>query len=187
MITGLPSPFVTLAAMGPNQSGLEYLGGAKLAAAATTLTTPTLPARDVLMVFGNWAALGAAAIPGVRMNGDSTAAYWHRQFSAGDLAGQLTFADRGVASQTLVELWFQATQRPGSFLMVIANRLATSKALFFQPSISTGTAAAVPSIVIGAGEYVNTAAQVTSLTMTTAAGTTLGVGSSLQVFGRDFP
>ena len=189
MISGMPSPLVSLAAMGPNQTGLEYLGGGKLNSAAASYTTPTFPARDVLMIFGNWSSLSTAAIPGVRFNAVSTASYWHRQFSAGDLAGQLTFANRQTptAGANIIELWFEAVTRPGSFLMVASNRLATSKGVFFSPSISTGSAAAVPSVVIGSGEFVNTTAQITSMTITSAVATTFAAGTGLQLFGRNFP
>lgn len=187
MISGLPSPLVSLLAMGPNQTGLEYLGGAKAAGPVASLATPTFAARDVLMIFGNWGLLSAAAIPGLRFNGVSTATYWHRQFSAGDLAGQLTFANRQTPSATLAELWHLATVQPGSFLAVVSNRLATSKGLFFSPSLSTGSAAAVPVVVIGSGEMVNTTTQITSVAMTSAVATTFPAGSGLQVFGRNFP
>ena len=187
MISGLPSPLVSLLAMGPNQTGLEYLAGAKASAGVASLSTPTFPARDVLMIFGNWGTLPAAVFPGLRFNGVATTTYWHRQFSAGDLVGQLTFANRQTPSATLVELWFQAITAPGSFLMVVSNRLATSKGLFFSPSLSTGSAAAVPTIVIGSGEMVNTTTQITSVTLTSATATTFPVGSGLQVFGRNLP
>jgi hypothetical protein len=169
--------------------GWEFLGSTVLGGAAVTTATLTVAAKDELMIVFRVVSLSASDTVGVRFNGDTAANYWWRGITSVKTAtsgSAPAFVDTFTASTNRVVLYPLAgtTQLDGS--MRVSNRLATTKLCAIDASVGSAAAATVPTTLItGSGEWINTAAQITSVVMLSTGGTaTLAAGSGFAVFGR---
>lgn len=188
MMSMLPGAVVAAPQVASTALGLEYLGGVKSTSPVASIVTPTFGARDGLIVFVGITGLSAAAHVGLRCNGLATAVYWSRTFSSSGLAaGLVTFGNNQLASQPEIDLeGGTSTNLHRHWFVTFSNRLAMAKTASWQGSLGSATNAPVTSI-LGAGEWVNTTAQITSLTLVALSGATLNAGCRLHVFGRNYP
>jgi hypothetical protein len=70
--------------------------------------------------------------------------------------------------------------------MVITNPLAKSKVITISTQIGNGNSTAEGVLNLGGvGEWINTTAQITSISMLTKAGQTMGAGSGFVVWGTN--
>lgn len=173
-----------LGMMLPDLSSLEYLGGASGSGSAS-ITASNLPARDVLILMGRVPVFAAAADLYLRFNGDTAANYWGRSFSSADVIGAATFSNTETVSATSIQMDVAGAVPARHILAIIQNRLATTKMVSGQVTVDSGATNAVSPIQISGGEWVNTTAQITSITLTTAATVVFGAGSAFGVFGRN--
>lgn len=185
----LPGAVVAAPQVASTALGLEYLGGIKATTAGlASITTPTFPARDAIMVFVGITGLSAAAHVALRCNADVATNYWHRTFSSSGLAaGLVTFSNTQAATQTEIDLeGGSSTALHRHWFVNFSNRLAMPKTASWQGSLGSATNDPVTSI-LGAAEWVNTTAQITSLTLLGLSGATLNAWCRLHVFGRNYP
>ncbi|GEM_PF-3853222 len=169
-----------------NSGAWVDLGGLVLGSAAVTTGVLTIPAYDLLRVSVRVTGYSGSDIASLRFNADAGANYWSRYLSAA--AGVATLTNNVNVSQTLARLFAVGItlQRSGVFL--ITNRAATSKVGCSMGQDGSGAAGTSAGLSFGGFEWVNTAAQITSIEMRTAGGSiTLSAGSGFAVEGRNLP
>ena len=163
--------------------GLEFLNEVVLAADATTTGAITIEARDLLLVVYRIVGYSAAGKASLRFNADSAGNYWDRSLSSAQ--GATTFTNTQTASTTLIRLARVSVTTGRVGYAIIANKLATSKLVKFMTDTSTAAAATVGTVELGAGEWINTAAQITSIEMLLPAAGNLLAGTGFSVYGRN--
>jgi parallel beta-helix repeat protein len=169
--------------------GFECLGSTSLGGAAVTTGTVTIPARDELMIIFQVPSLSGADTVGLRFNGDTGNNYWWRHITSVKTTTSGTapaFIDTFLASTSRIVLYPITHTLELVGKLIITNRSATAKIASINSTINSGAAATVPTMNIGgAGEWVNTAAQITSVVMLTTGGVnTMPAGSGFAVYGR---
>lgn len=164
---------------------LEFLGSTRLAGAAVSTGALTIAARDELLVKVIVTGYSGADIASLRFNGDAGANYNSRYIHS--VAGGVVLTNNQNVSQTLMRLFAIGVTTARSAWLAINNRLATAKGVQVNPFSPSGAAGTAPGVEFGGGEWVNTAAQITSIEMRTAGGAnTLSAGSGLMVWGRNY-
>lgn len=164
--------------------GMEFLGATLMAADATTTAVVTIPRRDVLVILVRVVGYsGGGDIAALRFNADAGANYWSRYLTAA--AGVATLTNQVNVSQAFARLFGVAITTGRSAIIHVSNRLGTSKSGAVRGQSGTGAAATSATLEFGGFEWVNTAAQISSVTMLTAAGQNLLTGSGFAVFGRN--
>ena len=173
----MPAGFV------PFGDGWVSLGATVLAGAAGTTAVVEFTPMDMLMVHYLVTGYGGAGdIASLRFNGDSGANYWDRHLHS--VAGGATFANVVNVSTTLIRLAAVASTLQRSGIVQISNFRTTSKVCAIVNQTSTGAPGTSASLeAVGGGEWVNTAQQIRSITMITAAGANLNAGSGFAIFG----
>jgi hypothetical protein len=168
--------------------GFEYLGGARLTAAGTTLTA-TLLARDGIQI--NILIAGMAALGEIRLRvgtgtPDAGAVYWYKPFTSGQFVGVATFASPALASQTSIMLNANTQTLDASHIVVMGgNRGATTKPIMWQATYGSGAVGTIPTVGMGSGEWVNTTGQITSVQVFST--TNMLAGTTIMGFGRNYP
>lgn len=159
-------------------SGMEYLGGTKLGAAANSFGNITIPARDILIVVVSSVLTANALI--MRFNADSGATYdWIYNTATTANSWSNTLSD----SDTSILLGTQDTN-PCLTHMVIQNITAARKSVIMTRSRATTTMTAYEGLFRGVWE--NTTAQITSIeVLSSAAGNSIAADSSILIFGRN--
>lgn len=168
--------------------GLEYLAGGEyqVGAAPTSIGPVFFPARDVLMVIFRASSLSAADQLAFRFNEDAGANYWDRNLAAA--VGGATFAETATNTSTMIRAGRDLGTLPRIGILIVMNKINVPKPVTCQVAMGTGAAATVGDLQFGNGEWVNTTAPITSMTMLSAGGTaTFGVDTGLGVFGKDLP
>jgi len=158
-----------------------YLTGAVLTAAATSFPTLSFPAYNSLRVIVFTPSVGGSDMPALRFNGDSGANYNSRSVTVA--VGATLNTNTETASDTLIRLGVASAN--GRIAVVdIGNTLAANKPVVAYVAVLGANPATVSVIHAPvAGGWFNTAAQITSLSCLTQAGQTMGIGSSIQIFG----
>jgi parallel beta-helix repeat protein len=170
--------------------GWEFLGSTVLGSAAITTSVLTVDARDELMITFRVVSLSAGDTVGIRFNGDTGANYWWRGVTSVKTAtsgSAPALVDTFTASTTRVVLYPLSGTAQLVGTAAVTNRSATTKLVTVDASTGSAAAATVPTTLItGSGEWINTAAQITSVTMLTTGGTaTMAAGSGFVVHGRN--
>jgi len=179
-----------------NVGGWEMLWSGTLAAAATTLTSGTLAARDELLIAVRVTGQSAVDLPALRFNGDTAANYRSRYITVPAVSGVVVtdVPSTSTSAARLSGVPSVVTTMRRTMNVQINNRLADPKVGLVETGIGSAAAATQTGIDLsGQFEWVNTAAQITSvqlLTMTSAnpgaAGTgTFSAGTGFIVFGRN--
>ena len=165
-------------------AGYEFLASTVLTSAAQTTGAISFDARDLLLVQVRVTGYSGSDIASFRFNTDTGANYWSRYISAA--TGAVTLTNAQNTSQSLARLFAAGTTLQRSALVNITNNAGTSKVGRVEGQTSSGAAATAPVIEWGGFEWINTSAQITSITMLTAGGSiTLGIGSGFAVFGKN--
>lgn len=168
----------------PATGGMEFLGSTVLTGNAVTTGALTIAARDLLMVEVRVTGYSGADIAGLRFNGDTGANYWSRYINS--VAGGTVLTNNQNVSQTLARMFALTTTLQRSAIVNITNNLSTSKVGVVNGQTSTGAAATAGAVEFGGFEWVNTAAQITSIEMRTAGGAiTMPAGTGFAVWGRN--
>jgi hypothetical protein len=166
--------------------GFDFLGSIVLTGAAVTTGALTIAARDELMILVRVTSYsGGGDIASFRFNADSGANYWSRYLSAA--AGVATLTNNVNVSAALARIFAVSSTLSRTALVKINNRLGTSKVGAVAGQTGSGAAGTSAGLEFGGFEWVNTAAQITSIEMRTAGGAvTFGIGTGFQVFGRNY-
>lgn len=167
-----------------NPDGYDFLGSVKLASAAQTTGALTIAPRDLLLLQVRVTGYSGGDIASLRFNGDTAANYWSRHVSIA--AAGVTMTNAETASATLARLHPLTSTQQRSSIHAITNNATTSKVGTVHAQTSSGAAGTIPVLEFGGFEWVNTSAQITSITLLTAGGSiTLSAGSGFAVFGRN--
>lgn len=155
-----------------------------LTAAAANLGTLAIPAMNHLYVNVMSAGLSGSDSIIARFNADSGANYVTR--FATIAAGGVIVADAAFASATSLRLSPAATTQGQSIWLSINNFLSVSKQIDVRAPLFTGAVATAATLVIGgAGEWVNTTAQITSVQILLAGANNFNAGSSVTIWGSN--
>jgi hypothetical protein len=165
-------------------TGLEYLGSTVLSVAAASTSVVTIPARDYLEVYVRVSGYGGSDIASLRFNGDTANNYWSRYLNSA--AGGAVLANNQNVSQAMARLFAAGTTLGRAATVGITNRQANSKVGVVNGNTATNAAGTAGSIEFGGFEWVNTAAQITSIQMLTPGGQTMSAGSGFEVYGMNF-
>ena len=178
-------------------SGWHFLNSTKLAAAADRTATVTISStapRDVLLIVVRVTGYAANDIAAIRFGTDTAAIdaganYWHRHLVVASASA--TFVNCEVASATRIFVANNpaacgtGVQQQRSVIFECTNLATRSKACTITSMTSTGAAATVGIIDIGAGEWVNTASQIGKIELRTNGANNMNIGSGFAVFGRN--
>lgn len=178
---GAPSNLIGAATGSVSIEPGVFLEGATISANAASFPTISFPAYGSLDIRLNILGFSASDIVAVRFNSDSGTNYWDRNMTA--VAASVVFVDNPTASTTLIRVGIAGTKSITAKLFV-GNNLGVSKLVSGAVSMGTGAAATPGTAVVSmAGEWVNTAAQITSLTVLCVGANNLLAGSSIAVYG----
>jgi hypothetical protein len=167
-----------------NPLGYEFLGSYKFASSLQTSPAITIAPRDLLLIQVRVTGYSGSDIASLRFNGDSGTNYWSRSISVA--AGGTTMTNAQNASATLARLHPTGTTQQRSSLHAVTNFATKSKVGTISAQTSSGSAATIPELEFGGFEWVNTTAQITSVTLLTAGGSiTMPAGTGFAVFGRN--
>lgn len=173
-----------------NMRGWEFLASTVLGGAAVTTGAITVAARDELLIVFRVVSVSSSDTVGLRFNGDTGNNYWWRGITSVKTAtsgSAPAFVDTFLASTSRILVYPLAGTTQITGHAIVTNRSATTKVAAINSAIGSAAAATVPTtMVFGAGEWINTAAQITSVTMLSTGGAaTLATGSGFVVFGRN--
>lgn len=167
--------------------GWDYLASYVASGDVATSGALAIPARDELMIvirgvtpstLGGW--------PGLRFNGDSAANYRSRFLFAN--GGSTTLSNQDNLSKTSMPVSDTTGNIGGTLVIWISNLASLSKSAVIKGSTRSGSAASSAQMMLaGDGEWVNTAAQITSVELLAGSSTNvLGAGGAIAIFGRSF-
>lgn len=167
--------------------GWRLAGFWKAGSAAQTSGAITVPAFDELMIVCRVVSLSAGDIVALQFNSDTGNNYRSRYIVNNATSG-VTLTDVPTATTNMARLSGISDAGQRTITAVINNRLGTAKVGTVVSTLGTGSVSTQHKIDLAGGfEWVNTSAQITSVTMLTAGGTaTMATDSGFQVFGRDF-
>jgi hypothetical protein len=155
-----------------------------MASAAIASSVLTIPAREELFIMVTVTGLSVADVPALRFNGDAANNYWSRYISS--VAGGVVLVNNQNVSVPLARVaGVTFTQRRVAKVLMM-NQATHPKVGTVDAQTGSGVAATAGGIEFGGFEWVNTAAQITSIEMRSAGGTaTLSIGSGFTVLGRN--
>jgi hypothetical protein len=163
--------------------GWDFLAATQLGSAAATTGAITIPARHMLLVAVRVTSLSASDTAALRFNGDSGANYWDRQLSS--VPGGASWVNTQTLSTTQMRIMAPAGITGFARLIFLTNLATNPKVASWGGAIGTGAAGTAGNIGIGGGEWVNTAAQITTIELKSTGGSALlGANSGFAVFGR---
>jgi hypothetical protein len=167
-----------------NPQSWDFLTSFTFGSSLQTSGAISFDARDELWVVSRVTGYSGSDIASFRFNGDTSTNYWSRSISFA--AASTTATNAEFASATLARLHPTATTLQRSSSHLISNIATKSKVGTIQAQTGSGSAATIPVIEFGGFEWVNTSAQITSITMLTAGGSiTMAAGTGFAVFGRN--
>ena len=167
---------------------MERLGSLTLAGSAVTTGVLTIPARDLLFVLCRVTGYSNTDIASLRFNADSTVTNYTSSFITGTSATAPPVLARVNNAGTLGHIPIASTAIVvGRTSMISISNFATTRKVCKISSADEQTSATAATIDInGYGEWLNTAAQITSIEMRTSGGTnTLNAGSGFIVYGAN--
>lgn len=162
---------------------MDFLGSISMPSTAVSSSLLTIAARETLMFVIQIQGYGGSDVASLRFNSDSGVNYWQR--STADLLGSALTTNTQRPSQTLMELANASSTTNRIVTVICSNHKTTNKVCTMSEMTDTGSAATVGAIDNGGGEWFNTAAQITTVTLTTAGGQTLLASSSIAVYGNN--
>lgn len=168
--------------------GLERLGSVVLGSAAVTTGAITIPARDILIVVPRITGYSGSDIASLRFNADSTVTNYTSSFINATSASPPVLARVNNAG-TLGHIPLASTGitlgRMG--IASISNLAGARKVVQLSVNDEQSATTAATTDIWGFGEWLNTAAQITSIEMRTSGGSiTMNAGSGFVVYGANF-
>lgn len=155
-----------------------------LTAAAANLGTLTIPGMNHLYMQITSTGLSGSDFASIRFNGDTGANYVSRFATVA--AGGVTVVDAPFVSATAMRLTAISGTVGQSIWLSINNFATVSKQAIITGPLFTGAAATAATLVIGgAGEWVNTTAQITSVQVLIGGANNFNTGSSLTIWGSN--
>lgn len=167
-----------------NEPGMEFLNSVVLTASAVTTGAIQIPPRDILVLGVRVTGYSGNDIAALRFNGDAANNYWSRYHTS--VAGGVAFVNQQTTATNLARLFGLAVTTQRTAIVHIINPTTTSKVGAVRAQTSTGAAATAGTLESGGFEWINTAAQITTIEMRTAGGSvTMPAGTGFAVWGRN--
>lgn len=158
-----------------------FLEGATLSANAAAFPTISFPAFGSLDIRLSILGFSATDILTLRFNSDTGNNYWDRNVTA--VAGGVVFVDNPTTTTSQVRVGITGTKGVSARLTV-SNNLTVSKLISGVVALGTGAVGTAGTAVVSmAGEWINTTAQITSLSVLCAGANSFLSGSSIAVYG----
>lgn len=180
-VTNLSGLFVSLTDNRPDLSfnGLEFL----TAGVISTSGTVNFQARDWVEARIRVRFYNPADIISIQFNGDTGNNYCSRAVNMP--TGGIVWANPiDLTATDRIRLASSTTTGNRSIDLYFANALNKSKIAITRPGSTSGSSATGILLELSQGEWFNTTAQVTSITVTTAAASAMG--ADIAVFGKNF-
>lgn len=166
--------------------GWTLAGFWKAASALATSGAISIGTFDELMIVADIVSTSVADLPCLRFNGD-TATNYRSRYIVNNATSGTVLTDVPSTSATLAALTGLSSTGQRVFTANINNALSASKVGTVRGALASGSAATQAAMdLAGTIEWVNTTAQITSVTMLTSGGATMGTGSGFIVLGRNF-
>lgn len=166
---------------------MERLGSLKLGGSAVTTGVLTIPARDVLLVICRVTGYSGTDIASLRFNADSTITNYTSSFITGTSASPPVLARvNNVGTLGHIPIASTGITVGRTAIISISNFATTRKVCKIDSSDEQTSTTAGTIDINGYGEWLNTAAQITSIEMRTSGGSnTLNAGSGFVVYGAN--
>jgi len=180
-VTNLSGLFVSLTDNRPdvNYNGLEFL----VAGVIANTGTVTFQARDWVEARIRVRFYNPGDIISIQFNGDTGNNYVSRAVNMP--TGGIIWANPiDLTATDRIRLASTAITGNRSIDLYFANAANKSKIAITRPGSTTGSSATGIMMELSQGEWFNSTAQVTSITVTTAAGNSMG--ADIAVFGKNF-
>lgn len=162
----------------------DFLGSVKMGAAAITSGVLTIPAREELFIMATITGISAADVPAFRFNGDTATNYWSRYVSS--VASGVALVNNQNVSVSLARIAGVPFTTRRIAKVLIMNQATHTKVGTVDGQTGSGAAPTAGGIEFGGFEWVNTAAQITTLELRSAGATaTLSIGTGFTVLGRN--
>lgn len=161
----------------------EELARTTLSASADTITASSIPARKYLQVHLFLIATGGTISAGLSCNGD-TGTNYSRRYS---INGAADTTEVSIAGGTAVNIG-TSTAAANMWLVFNAINVAAREKLFIIPQAAdsnTAGAANAPNRREQIAKWANTAAQISSITITNGGAGDYASGSSIVILGHD--
>lgn len=156
----------------------QEIGRTTLGSAGDTITVSSLPARKYLRLIYFHIATGGTTTAVMTFNGDTGANYATRASS--DQGATAT-----ATSGTSVAIQSTAFQSDVAAIIDILNVATVAKSVIIRAEIIAGAATTAPGSRDVYGKWVNTSAQISSITITNTGAGDFNTGSELIVLGHD--
>ena len=180
LFTGVPSNLVGAATGVQTIQPGQFLDGATLSANAAAFPLLTFPAWNSLDIRLNIMGFSGSDIVSIRFNADTGNNYWDRNLTA--VAGGVVFVDNPTTTTSQIRVGIAGTKGISARLQV-GNNLAVSKLVSGTVSMGTGAVGTAGTAVVSmAGEWINTTAQIISLSIQCVGANNLLSGSSAMVY-----
>ncbi len=167
--------------------GWQLAGFWLAASALATSGAITIPAFDELMIIVRIVpGVSATDIPALRFNADTGNNYRSRYLVNNAVSG-VTLTDVPTATTNMARLSGLSATTGRVTKVIINNKLAAGKVGTVASTNATNSLTVQPGIDLAGGfEWVNTAAQITSVTLLTVSASTMPIDSGMQIYGRNF-
>lgn len=178
---GAPSNLVGAASGNISLQPGVFLDGATISANAAAFPLLTFPAWGSLDIRLNILGFSGSDIVSLRFNADTGNNYWDRNLTA--VAGGVVFVDNPTTTTSQIRVGIAGTKSISARLTV-GNNLSVSKLVSGAVAMGTGAVGTAGTAIASmAGEWVNTAAQIISLSVQCVGANNILSGSSVMVFG----
>ena len=152
----------------------QELGRTTLTTAGDTITVSSIPARKYLKIIISWTNTGGAVSGGLRFNGDTGTNYAFR-YTANTVNGS------GLSATSFASFGGE-TGYAETEVLNVASLIKVGKAISTSGNSAAGTA---PDYVDFWIKWVNTSAQINSVTFFNAGAGDFAIGSEVVVLGKD--
>lgn len=178
---GAPSNLVGAASGNISIQPGVFLDGATISANAAAFPVLSFPAFNSLDIRLNIVGLAGSDTIAIRFNADAGNNYWDRNLTA--VAAGVVIANLETLTTSMIRVGLATTKGLTARLTVV-NSLAASKVVSGAVGMGTGVVGTAGTAIASmAGEWINTTAQISSLSVISATGQNILAGSSVQVFG----
>lgn len=181
VVTGAVPIILTMTDVRPDSlyNGKEFLGFSVMSLGSTL----SFPARDWIECDLRVRFYGVADIISLQFNGDTGNNYVSRAVKMA--TGGTTWANTiDLNTTNMIRCASTGITGNRSIKFAFGNRASNTKVVIFETGSTTGAVGTGIDIDAVRGEWFNTTAQVTSITINTAGGNT--VGADLAVYGKNF-
>lgn len=178
---GVPSNLIGAASGNVSIQPGAFLDGATLSANAASFPVISFPAWGSLDIRLSIMGFTGSDILSIRFNADAGNNYWDRNFTS--VAAGVVLVNTETLTTAQIRVGIAGTKGVSARL-IVGNQLAVSKLVNGQVTMGSGVVGTAGIAVLSmSGEWINTTAQITSLTVLCVGANSILAGSSIAVYG----